>query len=141
MAQTQVVATQDKVFYTTFAFTASAPVGTIVSGTMYPYGYDDSTTSTAYQVPSGSVLNLVDVFITSAQTPDGQLIFKINGVKQGENFVISGLNATNSGRTKLSQPLVLRPGDVFVVQEVNTVANSTTAATVAVNLHFLQVPG
>lgn len=140
-AQAAVTALQDKVFPTAFTFAQSAASGTIVNGTMYPYGLQNPATATQFQVPQGSKYQLVDVYMSTSPAPDGQLIFNLNGVPQGENLILSTLNASNSARAKITQPLTLEAGDIITVQVVSSAAASTTATTTeTVYLHFVQVP-
>ena len=107
---------------------------------MYPFGFQNPATSTNFQVPSGSNYQLSDIYISASPTVDGQVIFSLNGVTQGENLILSTLVSSNSSRVRMTQPLVLKPSDVFTVQVITTAANSTTAVTETFFLHFLQVP-
>lgn len=139
-SQVAITALQDRIMPTTFAIAASAAINTTVAGTIYPYGQDVSTTATSFQVPAGSSYQLVDAFISGNAAIDAQLIFYLNGVKQGENFILSTMNAQNNARVRLTQPLILKAGDVFQVSINTSAANGTLAQTDTLYLHFLQVP-
>ncbi len=140
-AQTAIVALQDKIVPATFSIAGSAASGTIVTATLYPFGLQNPATSTNFQVPAGSNYQLSDMYVPSTPAVDGQLIFQLNGVTQGENLVLSTMVSSNSARARLSQPLVLKPSDVLTVQIVTAAANSSTAAaTDTLYLHFLQIP-
>ncbi|MGC8580448.1 MAG: hypothetical protein ACP5MB_10395, partial [bacterium] len=95
---------------------------------------------TQFQVPAGSKYQLVDMYVSGAPAVDGQVIFYLNGIPQGENLILSTLNTANSGRAHITQPLVLGPSDVIQVSMVTLAANGSTAATDTLFLHFLQVP-
>lgn len=139
--QNTIVAVQDKVIPASFSCTASTAAGAIYNATLYPFGYNNPTTTTSFQVPAGSHYQLADLYVSTAPSIDGQLVFQLNGFPQGENFVLSTLVAGNSARVKPTQPLVLKAGDVITVQLCTTTSNSTTnAVTDVVYLHFLQVP-
>jgi hypothetical protein len=138
-AQAAITALQDKVFPTQFTFAASAAVGTIVNGTMYPYGLQNPANTTQFQVPQGSKYQLVDLYLSSSPGIDGQIIFNLNGVPQGENLILSTLVASNSARAKITQPLTLEPGDIITVQVVSS-ASSTATLTDTLYMHFVQVP-
>jgi hypothetical protein len=139
-AQTAITAPQDKPFIVQFTFAGSAASGTTVTGTMYPYGYQNPS-QTTFQVPAGSGYQLFDTYVNGTPQVDGQLIFTVNGVVQGENLTISSLNSQVSGRVKPSQQLLLRPMDTFSVQLISLAANTlTTSNTDTVVLHFIQVP-
>ena len=138
--QTAITASQDKTFVTTFTFSGGAAPGTTISGVMYPYGYQNPSQST-FQVPAGSGYQLYDVYVTGTPQVDGQLIFTVNGVVQGENLIISTTNVSNQGRVKPSAQILLRAMDTFSVQLISTLTNTlTTSNTDTVYLHFLQVP-
>lgn len=140
-AQTGVIAVQDKVFPVTFSVTASAATNTTFTGTIYPFGLNNPNSGTSFQVPASSNYQLVDLYNSSTPTPDYQLIFNLNGIQQGENLIGSTLTATNSARARISQPLVLKASDVLTVQIITTAANAlTTAVSLTLYLHFLQVP-
>lgn len=139
--QTAVVAMQDKIFPAQFTVAGSAATGAIYTATLYPFGFQNPATSTSFQVPAGSTYQLVDLYVTAAPSVDAQIIFQLNGVAQGQNFILSTVVAGNSGRAKMTQPLVIRPSDVFTVQVVTTAANTlTTSVTETCYLQFLQVP-
>lgn len=139
--QTAVVSLQDKIFPVQFTFAGSAASGTVVTGTVYPFGLNNPSTSTSFQIPQGSKYQLVDMYVASTPQVDGQIIFNLNGVPQGENFILSTIVASNSARARIMQPLVLNPGDVFTVQLVSNAANSlTTSNTDTLYLGFVQVP-
>lgn len=138
--QTAITGPQDKPFVTTFVFGGSAAAGTTVTGTMYPYGYQNPS-QTTFQVPAGSGYQLYDVYMSGTPQVDGQIIFTVNGVVQGENLVLSTLNVNNQGRVKPSQQLLLRPMDTFSVQVISLAANTlTTSNTDTVTFHFIQIP-
>ncbi len=139
--QVVIAAIQDKIIPVEFSIAGSAPAGTIVTGTMYAYGLNNSATGTQFQVPAGSKYQLADMYVSGAPAVDGQVIFNLNGIPQGENLILSTLNTANSGRAHITQPLVLGPSDVIQVSIVTLAANSsTTAVTDTLFLHFLQVP-
>jgi hypothetical protein len=139
--QVVVVAVQDKVFPVQFTFAGTASAGTIATGTIYPYGFNNPSTSTSYQIPAGSKYQLVDMYVSASPAVDAQLIFNLNGIPQGENLILSTMISSNSGRAKLTQPLVLNASDVFNVQVVTlAVSTYTVASTDTLFLHFLQVP-
>jgi hypothetical protein len=139
--QTAIVATQDKVFPSTFTVAGSAAANTTYTCTMYPFGLQNPSTSTNFQVPSGSNYQLSDIYISSTPSIDCQIIFSLNGVTQGENLILSTLVASNSSRVRMTQPLLLHPSDVFTVQVITAAANTlTTTVAETFYLHFLQVP-
>ncbi len=138
-AQTAVTALQDKVFPTQLTFAASTAVGTIVNGTMYPYGLQNPANTTQFQVPQGSKYQLVDMYLSSAPAIDGQIIFNLNGVPQGENLILSTMVTANSARAKITQPLSLEPGDIITIQVVSS-TSSTATLTDTLYMHFVQIP-
>jgi len=137
--QTAVVALQDKIIPAQFTYAQSAAVNTIYTTTLYPYGFNNPTTTQSFQVPAGSTYQLVDMYVTATPAVDAQVVFQLNGVAQGENLILSTMVASNSARAKMSQPLVLKPSDVFTVQ-VCTTNTATVTLTENLFLHFLQVP-
>jgi hypothetical protein len=139
--QTAVVATQDKVFPAQFTVAGSAATNSTYTCTLYPFGFQNPATSTNFQVPSGSNYQLSDIYTSVSPSIDGQIIFSLNGVTQGENLILSTLLSSSSSRVRMTQPLLLHPSDVFTVQVITTAANTlTTAVTETFYLHFLQVP-
>jgi hypothetical protein len=139
--QVVVAAVQDKVVPVTFTIGASQATNYVATGTLYPYGLNNTSSGTQFQTPAGSKYQLVDMYVSGAPSVDGQLIFNLNGLPQGENLILSTLNTSNSGRTHITQPLVLSPSDVIQVSMVTSEANSaTTSVTETLYLHFLQVP-
>jgi hypothetical protein len=138
--QVVVAATQDKIIPVQFSIAASAPAGTIVPGTIYAYGLNNNPTGSSFLVPAGSKYQLVDMYVSGSPAVDAQTIFSLNGLPQGENLVLSTINAQVSGRAKITQPLVLGASDVLSISIVTVAANGSTAATETLFLHFLQVP-
>jgi len=120
-----------------FSITGSASAGTQFTGTLYPNGFQNAAQAT-YLVPAGRALHIGDVSISATPSVDAQLIFKINGVTQGENFLLSQIVSGNSARVKPTQSLVLNPGDVLEVDIITIEANGSTA-TVVQNLSVLGV--
>lgn len=140
-AQVGQIGTGDKFFLVTFAVSASQASLTTLTGTIYPYGIADGTTFTAFQTPSGIQYNMVDLYVNSTPLTDGQLDFYLNGNKQGENFFLSSIINGNLGRSKPSQPIILKEGSTFTIKFTNMVAVTSTAAyTENLILHFLAVP-
>jgi hypothetical protein len=138
--QVAVTAPQDKPIITQFTWAGSATSGTTVSGTMYPYGFQNPS-QTTFQIPAGSGYQLYDIYISGTLQIDGQLIFTVNGVPQGQNFLVSSTNVSNNGRPRPSQQLLLKPMDTISVQMISIAANTlTTSNTDTVVLHFIQVP-
>lgn len=140
VTQVGITALQDRVIPCQFSVTGSAASGSIVNGTIYPYGLNSPINTTSFQIPAGNQYQLVDAYVSSATTPDFQLIFTLNGVIQGENYIGSTLVASNSARAKVTQPLILNPSDVFAIQIVTLAANGTAAVTITLYLQFLLVP-
>jgi hypothetical protein len=140
--QNTIVAVQDKVIPAQISFSTSTTTasGSLVNLTMYPYGFNNPTTTTSFQVPAGSHYQLADVYVSSTPAVDGQLVFQLNGIPQGENFILSTLVASNSARVKPTQPLVLKAGDVITAQLSTTASAGTSSIVDTVYLHFLQVP-
>jgi hypothetical protein len=139
--QVVVAAVQDKVIPVQFTIGASQASSYIATGTLYAYGLNNTSSGTSFQTPSGSKYQLVDMYVSGSPSVDGQVLFNLNGLPQGENLILSTLNTSNSGRTHITQPLVLNPGDVIQVSMVTSEANSaTTSVTETLYLHFLQVP-
>jgi hypothetical protein len=139
--QVAVVNVQDKVMPAQFSITSSSASASIFTATLYPFGFNNPSVTSGFQVPAGSNYQLVDMYVTATPVTDGQTIFLVNGIPQGENLVLSTLNANNSARAKITQPLILKPADVFNVQIVTLAAASTTGTyTDTLFLHFLQVP-
>jgi len=134
------IGTGDKIFLVTFNVPASASAGTTLTGNIYPYGIDDGTNFTAFQVPSGIKYSLVDMYVNSTPTTDGQLSFYLNGNKQGENFFLSSIVVGNTSRSKPSQPIILAEGATFTVKLTLNATAPTTAYTQNVILHFLATP-
>lgn len=134
------IGTGDKFFLVSFSVTASMAANTTLTGTMYPYGIDDGTTFTAFQIPSGIRYSLVDLYVNSTPSTDGQLSFYLNGNKQGENFFLSSIVVGNTSRSKPSQPIVLEMGATFTVKFTSLVEAPTTAYTQNLILHFLATP-
>jgi hypothetical protein len=139
--QVAVVNVQDKVMPALFTITSSSATQSVFTATLYPFGYNNTSVTTGFQVPAGSNYQLVDMYITTTPVTDAQTIFYVNGIPQGENLILSTLNANNSARAKITQPLILKPADVFNIQIVTLAAASTTGTyTDILFLHFLQVP-
>jgi len=134
------IGTGDKIFLVDFSVPASAASGTTLTGSIYPYGIDDGTNFTAFQVPSGIKYSLVDLYVNATPTTDGQLSFYLNGNKQGENFFLSSIVVGNTSRSKPSQPIILAEGATFTVKLTLSVAGPTSAYTQNVILHFLATP-
>jgi hypothetical protein len=139
-AQVGQIGVGDKMFLVSFAVTASMASNTTLTGTIYPYGIDDGTTFTAFQIPSGIKYSMVDLYVNSSPTTDGQLAFYLNGNKQGENFFLSSIVVGNTSRSKPSQPIVLEQGATFTVKFTSLVAGPTAAYTQNLILHFLATP-
>ena len=139
-AQVGQIGTGDKFFLVEFSVSASMAANTTVTGTMYPYGIDDGTTFTAFQVPSGIRYSLVDLYVNSTPSTDGQLAFYLNGNKQGENFFLSSIVVGNTSRSKPSQPIILEEGATFTVKLTSLVEAPSTAYTQNLILHFLATP-
>ena len=134
------IGTGDKIFLVAFSVPASAASGTTLTGSLYPYGIDDGTNFTAFQVPSGIKYSMVDLYVNSAPQTDGQLSFYLNGNKQGENFFLSSIVVGNTSRSKPSQPIILAEGATFTVKLTLNAAAPSTAYTQNVILHFLATP-
>lgn len=138
--QTAVVAVQDKSFITQFTVPASQAAGYVAPCTFYPFGYNKSST-TSFTVPSGSDYQLVNVGTSATPSVDGQIILNLNGIDQGENFVLSQVVTANSAKMNVTQPIILTQGDVFEVNVITLAANSSTnAITETFVMQFLQVP-
>jgi hypothetical protein len=113
----------------------------LTNGTLYPFGFNNPTTATTFQVPAGSRYQLVDIYVSGTPSVDGQLVVQLNGITQGENLILSTVNAQVSGRVKITQGLVLDPTVTLSVQLQTNAANSaTTAVTDTCYFHFIQVP-
>jgi hypothetical protein len=130
---------QDRVMPVTVSFSASTAAYTSVTGTLYPYGFNNASTS-SFQIPSGNQYQLVDIYASSSPTPDYQVIFNLNGVVQGENFIGSTLVSSNSARAKVTQPLILNPSDVFQVSVANLATSPSGTTVITFYLQFLLVP-
>jgi hypothetical protein len=140
-AQTSVTGSQDRVVPITFSIPASQASGYLTNGTLYPFGFNNPTTATTFQVPAGSRYQLVDIYVSGTPSVDGQLVVQLNGITQGENLILSTVNAQVSGRVKITQGLVLDPTVTLSVQLQTNAANSaTTAVTDTCYFHFIQVP-
>ncbi|MGC8579671.1 MAG: hypothetical protein ACP5MB_06395 [bacterium] len=138
--QTAVVAVQDKSIIAQFTVPAGQAAGYIAPVTLYPYGFNKSAYS-SFTVPAGSSYQLINMGISSAPTVDAQVILNLNGIDQGENFVLSQMVTSNSAKFNVTQPIVLGPSDVLQVSIVTLAPNnSTTAVTETFVLQFLQVP-
>jgi len=134
------IGTGDKIFQVSFSVTASAAALTTFTGNIYPYGIDDGTNFTAFQVPSGIKYSMVDLYVNTAPTTDGQLSFYLNGNKQGENFFLSSIVVGNTSRSKPSQPIILAEGATFTVKLTLNAAAPSTAYSQSLILHFLATP-
>jgi hypothetical protein len=139
-AQVMITGVQDKVIPVTFSISGSTAAYTVVNGTMYPFGFNNPTTATTFQVPAGSKYQLVDVYVSGSPTVDGQLVLQINGITQGENLILSTLNSTNNARVKITQGMVLEPTVTLTVQVCTLASSPTSTSTDTVYLHFIQVP-
>jgi hypothetical protein len=138
--QTAVVAIQDKSFIVTFSVPASQAAGYVAPCTLYPYGYNKSSYS-SFTVPAGSNYQLVNMGISSTPTVDGQVLINLNGIDQGENFVLSQMVTSNSAKFNVTQPIVFTQGDVLEVSVVTLAENTATASvTETFTMQFLQVP-
>ncbi len=134
------IGTGDRIFLVQFSVPASAAAGTTLTGTIFPYGYDDGSNFTAFQVPAGIRYSMVDLYVNAAPQTDGQLAFYLNGVKQGENFVLSSIVVGNTSRSKPSQPIILTEGATFTVKLTLLAAAPSTAYTQNLLLHFIATP-
>ena len=139
-AQVGQIGTGDKMFLVEFPIAASLAANTTLTGTIYPYGIDDGTTFTAFQVPSGIRYSMVDLYVNAAPQTDGQLAFYLNGNKQGENFFLSSIVVGNTSRSKPSQPIILEEGATFTVKLTTLTTAPATAYTQNLILHFLATP-
>jgi hypothetical protein len=139
-AQVSITGMQDKIVPCNFAIATSAAAGSLLNGTMYPFGLQNPTSVTTFQVPAGSKYQLVDMYTSGTPSVDGQLVVQLNGITQGENLILSTMNAQANSRAKITQGLVLDPTVTLTVQLVTIAANGTAAATDSLYLHFVQVP-
>lgn len=140
-AQVAVTGMQDKIVPSVFSIAGSAASGALVNGTMYPFGLQNPTSVTTFQVPAGSKYQLVDMYTSGTPSIDGQLVIQLNGITQGENLILSTMNAQANSRAKITQGLVLDPTVTLTVQLVTTAANASTVAVAeSLYLHFVQVP-
>ena len=73
-AQVAVTGVQDKVIPVLFSITASAGAGSVVNGTMYPFGLQNPTTVTTFQVPAGSKYQLVDAYVSGSPSIDAHSV-------------------------------------------------------------------
>ena len=138
--QVGILGTGDRVFLVSFTVTASAAASAIFTGTIYPYGIDDGTTFTAFQIPTGVIYHLVDITVSSSPTTEGQLTFYVNGNKQGENFFLADLVSTNSARVKPQLPITLAAGATFTVKLTLLVAGPTNQYLQYLKVYFVATP-
>ena len=139
-AQVAVTGVQDKIIPVLFSFSGSATAGTVVNGTMYPFGLQNPTSVTTFQIPAGSKYQLVDMYTSGSPGVDGQLIISLNGVVQGENMILSTMDSQNNARAKITQGLVLDPTVTLTVQLVSTEDNGTATTVDTLFMHYVQVP-
>lgn len=124
----------------TFTVPASAPAGSILNCTLYPFGYSQASTA-SFVIPSNEVWNLLEIYVGESLAVDAQPIFYVNGQTQPFSINLNATISSNSARVPVLTPIAFDPGITLQMSVVTTEANSaTTAVDEAFNMLFVRVP-
>ncbi|MGI0066937.1 MAG: hypothetical protein ACREB9_00705 [Thermoplasmata archaeon] len=123
----------------TYTVAASAPAGTIVTGTISAFGPLVGA-SASIQVPISEVWQLVRTSITGAPAIDATLITLINGVAQNFYPSLSSLNENLLHPFSLPQSIPFPPASTVATSIDTLGANGSTPVTMTVKYWVVRAP-
>jgi hypothetical protein len=135
-----VVGVGDMIMVTEFDVPPNSPQQTHITGNIYPYGLGNTYFNSSFQCPVGESLQIYDVY-TQSQCGDYQLILQVNGQNVGPGLTIGASSLiSNSGRIRLSQPMVVTPGSVLNVRIVSMSSTPASGEKVQVMICAIRTP-
>lgn len=98
---------------TAAAYTGGNAVPIYGSVQRYAGGVVVATATTPFQLPNTQQASIVDLYVSGAPSPDGQVDFFVEDLPQKIGLLATTINATVSGRQRLAAPIPIRGGSPF----------------------------
>ena len=129
---------QTTVIVVTFSVASGAAQGTIINGTIYPFGANQPGVS-AVTVPSTEVWSIVDMYTLSTVTPDAQVLLYVNGYQQDIMPTLNSIYINNYSKWKLKEAFKLPPTSTWNINIV-LLGTSSSAQTYYLYLSVVRAP-
>ena len=129
---------QTTVIVVTFSVASGAAAGTIINGTMYPFGANQPGVS-AVTVPSTEVWSIVNMYTLSTYTPDAQVLLYVNGYQQDIMPTLNSIYINNYNQWKLKEAFKLPPTATWNINIV-LLGTSSSAQTYYLYLSVVRAP-
>ena len=129
---------QTTVIVVTFSVASGAAAGTIINGTIYPFGANQPGVS-AVTVPSTEVWSIVSMYTLSTYTPDAQVLLYVNGYQQDIMPTLNSVYINNYNMWKMKEAFKLPPTATWNVNIV-LLGTSSSAQTYYLYLSVVRAP-